>query len=200
MAFFDLPDDAEAQGSGAAELDAAAGAWEPPRDRLAGPVAFSAVVGRSPRGVVAVQHLSAVPEGFEFDVVAYSRVRAEWDPMYGLAGVRRRPGEDARGLGPEHLRFGVLFSDGRRATNLGPPMATPEGAHRGIWMRSFSGEADQERARARYWVSPLPPPGPVTFVCEWPVYDVPESRVEIDGALLHEAASRAVDVWDDDGS
>ena len=96
MTFFELPEDAEAEGSAAAELDPASGLWEPPRDSLAGPVAFSVIVGRSDRGVVAVQHLSAVPAGFEFDVVAFSRVGAQWDPMYGLPACAGGPARRRR--------------------------------------------------------------------------------------------------------
>ena len=43
-----------------------------------------------------------------------------------------------------------------------------------------------------YWVWPLPPSGPVTFVCEWPAYDIAETRVTVEAALIIEAAERAV--------
>ncbi len=43
-----------------------------------------------------------------------------------------------------------------------------------------------------YWVWPLPPPGPVTFVCEWPAYGIPENHVVVEGALFLAAAGRAI--------
>lgn len=46
-----------------------------------------------------------------------------------------------------------------------------------------------------YWVWPLPPGGPVTFVCEWPAFDIPETSTVLESAPLLEAASRAVLVW-----
>jgi hypothetical protein len=38
---------------------------------------------------------------------------------------------------------------------------------------------------------PLPPDGPLSFVCEWPVAGVELTRTEIDAALIIAAASRA---------
>jgi len=46
-----------------------------------------------------------------------------------------------------------------------------------------------------YWVWPLPPEGPLAFVCEWPIADISETRTEIDSALLRDAAGDAVTVW-----
>jgi hypothetical protein len=51
--------------------------------------------------------------------------------------------------------------------------------------------------RGAYWdlelaVQPLPPPGPLAFVCAWPGRGVPESRVEIDAGLILDAAAAAV--------
>jgi hypothetical protein len=43
--------------------------------------------------------------------------------------------------------------------------------------------------------SALPPTGPVAFVGEWPGYGISESRVEVDGRLILDAAARAVRLW-----
>jgi hypothetical protein len=51
-----------------------------------------------------------------------------------------------------------------------------------------------------YWVWPLPPEGPLAFVCEWPIADIPETRTEIDSALLRDAAADAVIVWPENES
>ena len=49
---------------------------------------------------------------------------------------------------------------------------------------------------ADFWVSPLPPEGPVTFVAGWPDAGVPgDRRAEFDGAALRAAAARCVQVW-----
>src|SRR5919106_3767412 len=41
-------------------------------------------------------------------------------------------------------------------------------------------------------VQPLPPPGPLAFVCAWPARGIPEVRVEIDAGLVLNAAAAAV--------
>jgi hypothetical protein len=45
------------------------------------------------------------------------------------------------------------------------------------------------------WVHPLPPEGPVTFVASWLEHGVAETRAELDGAPIREAAGRAVILW-----
>jgi hypothetical protein len=44
-------------------------------------------------------------------------------------------------------------------------------------------------------VWPLPPEGPVTFVCEWLDAGISESRIEVEGEILIGAAARARQVW-----
>src|SRR6516164_5066221 len=46
-----------------------------------------------------------------------------------------------------------------------------------------------------FWVHPLPPDGPVTFVVSWAEHGVAEARAELDGAAIGEAARRAVMLW-----
>ncbi|MGW0662813.1 hypothetical protein [Streptodolium elevatio] len=43
----------------------------------------------------------------------------------------------------------------------------------------------------------LPPEGPVAVVVEWPAEHVPETRTELDGTAIREAAGDAVEVWPD---
>ena len=39
------------------------------------------------------------------------------------------------------------------------------------------GHGGGRQSRQEFWVWPLPPPIPVAFVCEWPRYGIPDSRV-----------------------
>jgi hypothetical protein len=50
-----------------------------------------------------------------------------------------------------------------------------------------------------YWISPLPPAGPVTFVCEWAAAGIPETQVSLDAQLIVDAAGRSVQLWPEDG-
>jgi hypothetical protein len=123
-----------------------------------------------------------------------------WDPMHGLAGLRGRPGDRYGELSEEHLRFGVQFSNGAKATNVGPPMnmPTPPGTL-GPWLVSHSGQASEGLVQTTYWVWPLPPPGPLEFVAEWPRNAIPLTRHSIDADVILEAAARCVPLWPEDG-
>lgn len=46
-----------------------------------------------------------------------------------------------------------------------------------------------------YWVSPLPPPGPLALVCEWPAFGISESKTEIDAQPILDAASQSIVLW-----
>jgi hypothetical protein len=48
-------------------------------------------------------------------------------------------------------------------------------------------------------VWPLPPAGPLEFICQWPVYGIGETRVGIDGQVILDAARRSVQLWPEDG-
>lgn len=38
-----------------------------------------------------------------------------------------------------------------------------------------------------FWVHPLPPDGPVTFVASWPEYGAAETRADLDGSAIRAA-------------
>ena len=52
------------------------------------------------------------------------------------------------------------------------------------------GSGSLERWHGAYWVWPLPPEGPVAFVCEWPIADIPLTRYELDSARIRDAAGK----------
>lgn len=100
------------------------------------------------------------------------------------------------------LRYRVLFPDGRSASNRTPP--PPE-----LWLkpRSFpetpvlfplSASGTRNRLDFDVWVWPLPGPGKVMFVCEWPAGQLAISRCGIDGNAIQGAADRAAKLWEDD--
>jgi hypothetical protein len=122
--------------------------------------------------------------------------RARTVVPYGRGRVKEREGKVE--IPDEIFRFGLQFSDGARVTTLSweppPPNLTPEGPV--MWPASGRGGGrcwDQG-----YWVWPLPPDGPLAFVCEWPAYGVALSKIEIDGGQILEAAARAEILWPED--
>lgn len=115
--------------------------------------------------------------------------------MHGLAFLRGKPGDRYGQLSDEHLRFGIEFADGGKATNVGPPMLSVPESTRGPMLHHSGGGATPSRANTTYWAWPLPPPGPLAFVCEWPKYAIPVTRQDIDGELIRRAAQGAVELW-----
>lgn len=173
-------------------------AWSRPENFLGEPVPLTLLLARSEKAVIRLQNFAAYRTGFEFELVAYFRPTSndEWDPMKGLAGLRGRPGDRSGEASSEHLRFSVEFPDGSAASNFGPPLREPLGQTRqGPLMQILSGESEGGRARATYWIWPLPGKGSLSFCCEWPQYDVPLTRKPIATESLLASAARASELW-----
>ena len=162
------------------------------------------LLARTDDVVVAVTDATGYPTGFEFKLVIRSRTRSygiydePFDVGHPTLWRHRRPGSE---IPPELLRFGIEFADGSKATNVtGPPFLTPdEEPPEGPLLLEHGGGGGGGDWDAKYWVWPLPPEGPLAFVCEWPAKGIPLTREEIDAGLVLAAASRAEKLWDDAG-
>lgn len=159
---------------------------------IPGLVPWEVMLVRTGQVAVAVGGVHAYPNGFEFTV--HARLRREDEPRPGGAGLfeqhgwRREPNEG--------LRLGVMYADGRRAAALGGFPRPGDDADAGrLVLRENGGGGSSRTWDGNFWVSPLPPEGPVTFVVSWPERGVAETRAELDGAAIREAAGRAVMLW-----
>ena len=104
-------------------------------------------------------------------------------------------------MADEILRFGIQYADGSKATSLGPPMIGPQDKRpEGPILQHQGGGGGGTVATQRFWAWPLPPPGPLAFVCEWPKYAISLTRHEIDAGVIREAAKRAIELWPEGGS
>ncbi len=168
-----------------------------PRGVLPGVIALELLLGRSDRGAVAITRLAGYPAGFQFDLVAMTApgFEEDLDPMlFGPYGHHRRRGGSG-GWPDDMLRLGVQFADGGRATNVG-------GHHHGFGeppigpvMHGGGGGGGGGDWHQSMWVWPLPPPGRLSFVCEWPAVGIEQSRTEIDAQLVLDAAARAQPIF-----
>ncbi len=163
----------------------------PPSGTLPAIVPLDLVLARTDRVAVCVTSVAAYPAGFELEIVAMSGADTyEVDPL--LFGGR--PGG---GGSSGTLRIGVQFADGSKATNVAgfhggsdPPP--------GPVMHPGGGSGGGGNWRQTMWIWPLPPAGPLVLACEWPDYDVPLTRHEIDAQAIIDAAQRAQVVFPED--
>lgn len=167
--------------------------WDPPQAELPGIVPIQTLtVGRADRAAVAVTGISAFAEGFEVFVTA--RVRPA-----GAAGDREAMPD--RGAARRSFRFGLLLSDGSKVIGEhgghGPADDTQPS---GPVLRTFMFGAGLRSHFSRWWAWPLPPAGPLEFVCEWPAQGIAETRAVIDAQLILDAAGRSTRLWPENGS
>jgi hypothetical protein len=159
------------------------GPWDPPEGVFPGAAASALLLARTDEVAVAVTAIWAFEAGFEFWVWAQFR----------------HPGPALENEADEQsLHIGLQFADGRKAANVGrlPESAGSEAAGLIMSPRGFGGGLRQRNRR--YWVWPLPPAGPLAFVCQWTAFGIPEKRTEVDAQLILDAAERSVQIWPQD--
>lgn len=169
----------------------------PPLGTVPGVVPLELALARTDRFAVFATRLAAYPEGFEFDLLALAAPGQDEedlpDPMLfgpGRHHLRRRGGE----IPDDFLRIGVQFSDGRKATNTaGFPPAPPDfqTPPQAPVMTGGGGGGGGRQWHQSEWVWPLPPAGPLAFVCQWPAAGIPLTRQEIDAQVILDASARA---------
>ena len=145
---------------------------------------------RSEQAAIAIIGISAYTRGFEFFVAR--RIRP------GTPGLDEDPMPNAlrRGLTePEYFQISLRFSDGRKAISE-RPRGDYEPAGPILQPRGGGGTAHSQLLQ--WWAWPLPPGGPLEFICQWPLYGIGETRVGIDAQLILDAARRSVQLWPED--
>ncbi|MHB1569983.1 MAG: hypothetical protein ACYC0H_12375 [Solirubrobacteraceae bacterium] len=155
-------------------------------------------LARSDRAEVYVDYLDAYPEGFELEIrascsVAYHELAREGDESGPDPFGRHWPmvGEQRDVLPPQLLRVGVQFADGRAATSIGGHDRPLGGPVMDALRGGGRGRGGESHFHQGYWISPLPPPGPLAVFCEWPAVEIPVVRQEIDARLILDAADTA---------
>lgn len=169
--------------------------WFKPETQVPGVVPVELVLAHNDRAAVLVSGVRAYRTGFEFTLAVILRVRSRRDGPIFEAFQRRPLAGDQ--LEPGYLRFGLRFSDGRGTSNLPrtAPAVLDDPATTGPVLVQHSGGGDARRYDLIQWVWPLPPPGPLAFLCQWPKWGIAETAVEIDAQLILDAAARSHDLW-----
>jgi hypothetical protein len=158
-------------------------------------VPLDLVLARTEKAVVAIRSVVAYPSGVEFTLsVRLRERRRRWagDPLGMHLGPHERPVPD------EILRFGVQFADGSKATTFGRHWPDPtEEDVTGPRLTPHGGGGGDRSWDSSYWLWPLPPPGLLAFVVEWPSEGIAETRIEVEAAPIRAAAERAEILWAD---
>jgi len=151
------------------------------------PVVVSAdvVLARTARMVVWAGAVTVYPEGFEFTLVTLYDARSAAPPASWALDTSERG---------RMTWLEVGYSDGRRRAadlNANTPPRQRRGPHLTVLDASSSDGCDV----SRWWVTPLPPPGPVELAIHLNGETNPTGAAHLDGAALARAAGQAEAVW-----
>jgi hypothetical protein len=171
----------------------------PPENEFPASVGLTVMLGRSDDTAVGITQIEAFSTGFLFTLaVRVRRLPPELahGGLFNLVGSHPVAGVDI----PleRRLLLGLEYADGRRASTLpGMPMPGPDTMEDGqsLVLMQHGGSGGSQGVDQTYWVSPLPPEGPLTFVLAWPGFGLPESRTVVDGGAIRAAADRSQLLW-----
>jgi hypothetical protein len=192
--FFPTPPDP----GGVEEEDEPQPVWlNPPDDVLPGIVPVELILGRSDQAVVMLAGMRAFSTGLAMTLLVRTRIRIRGFDLNDevFDGPYRHDQDDA--WQRDRLKWGFEFADGRRATSADPwpdpvdAQPTPQRA-----VLSGGGGGGSARAVDRdYWLWPLPPPGALTVVLQWPHLGIEQTTSRIDADQIVAAATRAQPIW-----
>jgi hypothetical protein len=151
----------------------------PPLGFAGGLVRWTLELGRSSNIYAVLQDFEAFPSGVRFTLRARFRPGV-FDPLGSFPGT---PG------GPH---IAVTFPDGRTG-KVEPGHREPQPGD--VLLTYDRGSGGSEEWTMGLWLSPLPPPGTLTFSIGWPEKDAPVTAVMVEARELVEAARSAEQLW-----
>jgi hypothetical protein len=159
----------------------------PPENEIPVGLPVAAVLARTDDVAIALIAVRVYTTGVSFDLAV--RVRA-WPETtrHGLSELVF--GHDSS---PGRLLVGVELSDGRRASNLEARGPRPDNSDM-VFLAS-GGSGGQLSVDQSWWLSPLPPEGPVRFVVSCGGLGMEETTTEVDGTALRRAAEGVTTLW-----
>ena len=158
---------------------------DPPPDIMPVAVPGDTTLLRKPGLVISADAIRAWPQGFEFTLSMIGDLdRAGAVPAESIALHLEERGP--------HSWLSVQYADGRERSadmNTNTPFDQPDGPH----MKCVYGEGSYSAGwdHSRWWVTPLPPPGPVQITIHLGGNSNVTGSGHLDGQAIAEAGTRA---------
>lgn len=150
------------------------------------------VLGQSDCAVVSISRITAFPTGWDFQVVIVTT-----DPRAADTAMNQPDHPLPVGARDQVFRLGLEFGDHTVAVDrMSHYVRATDDAVLGAVMQLYGGAAssDTSWSAGTYWVSPLPPPGPLSFVCEWGSQGIPLTHHSFSASELLDAARAAIPI------
>jgi hypothetical protein len=171
----------------------------PPENEFPTVVGLTVLLGHTSDAAVGITEIEAFSTGFQFTLAVrlrQARPELAHGRLFMLVSSHVHPGIEIPLA--ERLLLGLEYPDGQRASTLQDmrmlgPNAVPDSQE--LVLVQHRGGGGEQSVDHTYWVSPLPPEGPVTFVLSWPAFGMPEARTVLDGAAIRAAAGRSQLLW-----
>jgi hypothetical protein len=166
----------------------------PPDNELPGAISFSGVLGRTDEFALAVVGAAAYSTGISLSIVVRLRHSDSSDDRL----AHEMFGHHRRGASGQ-LLLGVSYPDGRTVTNVASrthadPFRELDQPEQPTLVQRGGGGGDREFG-IDFWLAPLPPPGDLTIVVEWPSRGIPETHTTVPAELLKAGLARTVELW-----
>jgi hypothetical protein len=157
---------------------------QPPENEIPAALPQNLLLARTDEVAVALLGLQVHSTGVTFELTVRVRPSARAE-----LGHRLQELVWDRGRGTARFLLGVELADGRRGSSV------PGRSSEDVFFHSRGGSGGDSSISQRWWLSPLPPEGPVRVVVRCPELRLAETAVELDGTAIRQAAEQVVELW-----
>jgi hypothetical protein len=157
----------------------------PPENELPVALPLNVVLANTGDAAAGLNGLQVYTTGLSFELVVRMRPSAR-------ESLGRTVDEVVwgHGSGVGQLLLGVEFADGRRVSSL--PVRERDGD---VVLHPGGGSGSQTSVEQTWWLSPLPPEGPLRIVVRCDALGIEETATELDGAAVRRAVRDVVVLW-----
>lgn len=165
----------------------------PPDNEIPVGVPVSMVIARGDNAAVGLLGVHAYTTGVAFTLAFRLRRRpaATDTELHALLGGWRTGVDDDR----SSLLIGVEFSDARRTFNTDPTRLGRTPDPEMPLLQPCAGGGGDISYDQNYFLSPLPPDGPLRLVCRCPAIGIQETIVDLDGTAIRQAGRSSTVLW-----